>query len=105
MADESRLRVTNASTPWQRTVGLIGRSRLGEDEGMRFEGCSSIHTLFMRMPIDVVFLDAERRVVRALSNVRPWRPFVGCARAATVVELAAGAIARRGIAPGDVLEL
>lgn len=98
-----RLRVEHAVSPWQRMVGLIGRSRL-EAEGMLFDRCNSIHTFFMRMPIDVVFLDEERRVVRAVEDVRPWRPFVGCAGAASVLELPAGEIERRGIAPGAVCD-
>lgn len=99
------LSVAFAQTPLARTVGLIGRASVAEDGGMAFERCSSIHTFFMRMPIDVLFLDEERRVVRAVAGVRPWRPFVGCSEASCVVELAEGAIERRGIAVGQLLEL
>ncbi len=98
---ERHMCVTLAKTSWQRTVGLIGRSALGEYEGMLFERCSSIHTFFMRIPIDVVFLDGEKRVMRTVAGVRPWRPFVGCAGAVSTVELAAGAIDRLGIEPGE----
>ena len=94
-----------ARTFTQRTVGLIGRTHVGEGEGMLFEHCSSIHTLFMRVPIDVIFLDEGRRVVRSVPSVQPWCPFVGCAAAQRVVELAAGEIERRGIAVGDLLDL
>lgn len=92
---------TEARSFWQRTVGLIGRTRVGEDEAILFEHCSSIHTLFMRIPIDVVFLDGNRRVLKTVENVRPWRPLIGCAGASSVLELAAGEIARRAIALGD----
>lgn len=102
MAETLTLR--DAVSPWERTVGLIGRASMSENDGMVFERCSAIHTFFMRMPIDVLFLDADRRVVRAVANLRPWRPFVGCPGAASVVELAPGEIARRGIAAGDVCE-
>lgn len=100
----AKLNLTRATSPLQRSLGLIGRTHLGDDEGMFFERCAAIHTLFMRMPIDVLFLDVDGRVVRSLANVPPWRPFVGCAGARSVVELAAGSIERRRIQPGDVLE-
>jgi uncharacterized protein len=93
--------MTVARSFWQRTVGLIGRRHLGDDEAMLFERCSSIHTLFMSIPIDVLFLDKAGRVMHAVPSVGPWRPFVGCRRASSVVELAAGSIERRGIVVGD----
>ncbi len=105
MASGTTLTVNPAQTLLQRTVGLIGRTHVGDDEGMLFERCASIHTFFMRMPIDVVFLDADRRVIRAVPNVAPWRPIVGCKAARAVLELAAGSIRRRGICLGDVLRL
>ncbi len=98
---EHRIEVTFARSFLQRTVGLIGRRQIGNDESVLFERCSSIHTFFMRLPIDVVFLDAQRRVVRAVENVKPWRPYIGCAGASSVLELAAGSIRRREINVGD----
>lgn len=95
------LRVTEARSLRERTLGLIGRCAIDPDEAMLFDRCSSIHTWFMRVPIDVVFLDAAGRVIRALSHVRPWRPLVACAGASAVLELCAGEAARRGIVPGD----
>lgn len=71
---------------------------------MLFENCSSIHTLFMSVPIDVVFLCDRNIVIRVVSNVRPWRPFVSCAGARSVVELAAGSAERYGIIEGKTVE-
>ena len=66
--------------------------------------CGSVHTLFMRFPIDVVFLDRELSVVAVRLEVRPWR--TARARGAKVtLELAAGEAARRGIGPGTQLRL
>lgn len=105
MASCTALDVTPAKSPLQRMIGLIGRKDLGDDEAMLFEQCVSIHTFFMRMPIDVLFLDAERTVIRTVSNAMPWRPFIACKSAHAVLELAAGSIERRGIRLGDVLDL
>lgn len=99
------LRTRVARSPWQRAVGLIGRTSIGADDAVLFERCSSIHTLFMRMPIDVVFLDGERRAVKTFSNVPPWRLYVGCREARSVLEMAGGELQRRGIKTGDSLTL
>jgi uncharacterized protein len=87
-----------------RLRGLLGRRELPRDEGLLINPCSSIHTWFMRFPIDVVFLDRDLGVVRVAPNVRPWRLRWGKG-ARQVLELAAGEVAERGIAAGDRLTL
>lgn len=62
---------------------------------MLLNPCSAIHTLGMRFPIDVAFLDASGRVVRIHRNVPPNRLLVRGGRgAAMALELAAGAAER-----------
>jgi uncharacterized membrane protein (UPF0127 family) len=95
-------RCTVAATPLRRMRGLLGRSGLARDEGVLLRPASSIHTLFMRFPIDVVFLDRELVVRKVASDVKPWR-LVFARRARSVLELAAGEAARRGVAAGQRL--
>jgi uncharacterized protein len=93
-------RVAVADTMWRRLRGLLGRKNLAPDEGMLLRPGFSIHTAFMRFPIDVVFLDTELVVLKIDANVRPFRT-AGCRGAREVVELRAGECERRGLAVGD----
>ena len=94
-----------ASNPFSRFLGLMGRSRLEEGGGLLIEPCSSIHTFFMRFPIDVVFIDRDSRVVKIAENVKPWRIMLGGKGAHAVVELAGGVLAGTAITVGDQLDL
>lgn len=91
-----------AESFWTKFRGLLGRASLPADEGMLFRPAGSIHMFFMRFPIDVVFCDADLRVVKVARDLQPWR--LAAARGAKVtIELAVGAAA--GLEPGDELQL
>ena len=87
-----------------RMRGLLGRSGLEPGGGMLIDSAPSVHMLFMRFPIDVVFLDREWRVVGVRHHLRPWR-VAGARRAVAALELPAGAAAAAEIEEGDVLAL
>lgn len=93
-----RLRI--ADTAWKRAVGLLGRAMLEAGEGLWLEPCNGIHTLGLRFPIDVLFLDAEGRALRLVSNLRPWRLCGPVRGARIVVELPAGTLAACRIRKG-----
>jgi hypothetical protein len=94
-----------------RFMGLMGRPALAAGAGLWLRPASSIHMLFMRFPIDAVFLarpDAAgaRRVVAVHASLRPWTGVVWWARGADgVLELPVGAAAASGTAPGDLVVL
>jgi uncharacterized membrane protein (UPF0127 family) len=90
---------------FQRLLGLLGRNALRPDEGVWIAPCNAIHTLGMRMPIDVIFLDARGRILRVEHGVRPNRPALVCRRAQAVVELGSGALLDADVLLGDYLEL
>jgi uncharacterized protein len=91
-----------AATALRRLRGLLGRKCLGAGEGLLLRPASSIHTLFMRFPIDVVFLDRELEVVKVVPELGPWRLAFGRG-ARYALELGSGEAARRGIAAGERL--
>jgi uncharacterized membrane protein (UPF0127 family) len=87
-----------------RRQGLLGRGGLASGEALILAPCSSVHTAFMRFPLDLAFLDRAGRVLRVSSRVPAWR-IRAAWRAFAVVELAAGALEDSQTAPGDVVEL
>ena len=84
--------------------GLLGRTGLEPGEGLLIRPTGSVHTFFMRFPIDVVFVSRDGEVLKIASNVSAWR--TAAARGAKVViELAAGEADRSGISVGTRLDL
>jgi uncharacterized membrane protein (UPF0127 family) len=98
-------RVEIADTSWRRFKGLMFRADLPAGEGLLLAPCSSIHMFFMRIPLDVAFLDADGRVVRAYHGIRPWRATRIVRRAKSAVELRAGTLAAAGVERGSTLRL
>ena len=87
-----------------RMRGLLGRDELPACEGLLLEPAPSMHTCFMRFPIDVVFLGADMRVVSVVPEMRTWK-FAGRRGTRSVLELAAGEAERSGTREGVVLRL
>jgi uncharacterized membrane protein (UPF0127 family) len=98
-------RVEVADTAASRMVGLLGRSGLGRDAALHITPCNAIHTFFMRFALDLVFLDAGRRVVRLVRGVGPWRMVYGGPGAHSVIELESGWFPEGILKPGDTLAL
>ena len=91
-----------AETALTRMRGLLGRRDLPSGEGILLKPASSVHMAFMRFAIDAVFLDRDLRVVKIAADLRPWR-LAGARGAKSVLEIAAGDAARRGLTVGDRL--
>lgn len=78
-----------AYTPYLRLKGLIGLNHLEKNEALLLYPCNSIHMLFMRFPIDAVFLDKNRIVLKIVKNLRPWRLESGHRKAKYTIEFPA----------------
>lgn len=101
MADKAVI----ADTCFSRMKGLLGRTGLAQGEALVIRPCNSIHTLFMRFAIDVLFVDKQNKVVAALSNVLPWRLSPIYWRGHSAIELPSGVILEAGTACGDEIRL
>jgi uncharacterized protein len=82
--------------------GLMGSAQLPPGSGLLLPGTRSVHTHFMRFPIDVVFLDSELRIVSIVNTLRPWR-LAAAKTASAVLELASGECERLELVEGDAL--
>jgi uncharacterized protein len=91
-----------ADKPHTRLRGVIGWKGLRRGEGMLIRPTFSVHTAFVRFPIDAVFLDKEMTIVSIAHRLKPWR-LAGARKAKAVLELAAGECERLGLQPGDRL--
>jgi uncharacterized protein len=98
-------RVRVARSTRDRTVGLLNRDGLADDEGLWIERSPSIHMFFMRFPIDAVFVGSDGRVTKVVPDLKPWRVVWWARGARDCLELAAGTAARSGTQPGDELRL
>lgn len=88
-----------------RTRGLLGLKELKERHGLWIHACPSIHTFFMKFPIDVVFVD-EKLVVKSIhQSVPPWRVVVGAFGSSSVFEMPAGTLSKELIETGDQLHV
>ena len=91
-----------ADTKRTRARGLLGRD--GIEGALVLQPCRWVHTLRMRFPLDVAFLDADGMVVR-IARMKRQRMGLPVARARTVIEAEAGAFGRWGLHVGDVIEI
>lgn len=91
-----------ADTSQKRRTGLLKHKSLPQGEGLWITPCEGIHTWFMKFAIDIVFLDRNRKVLKARSGMGPWR-LAFCLRAQSILELPAGTLLATGTARGDQL--
>jgi len=97
-------KVRTARTFLSRLVGLLGTAAIADGEGLWIVPCRSVHTLGMRYPIDVAFLDARGIVIGVLEGLPPNRVGRVFRNARGALELRSGILAATGTSPGDRLE-
>jgi hypothetical protein len=96
-----------AGTHWSRLRGLMGAAaaQFPAGKGLWIVPCHGVHTIAMRFPIDVVYLDQDRVVVYARPNLQPWRLAPVRLAARSVLELPGNTLQSTGTALGDQIEI
>jgi hypothetical protein len=111
----SRLRISNltrqtelascadvADSAKTRNKGLLARTSLLPGEGLWIVPCQSVHTFFMKFPIDLVYIDRNQKVKKVRGHVGPWR-ISTCLSAHSIIELPAGSVSASQTISGDQL--
>jgi len=88
-----------------RLKGLLGRGGMERGKAIYLSPCGSIHTFFMKFPIDVVFLDGSMVVLRIFRGVKPFRLVWGGLSAAAALEMETGWLPAEALRVGDRLNL
>ncbi|KPK98541.1 MAG: hypothetical protein AMJ95_03955 [Omnitrophica WOR_2 bacterium SM23_72] len=94
-----------AATLFKRAKGLLGTKDFRSGEALVITSCNSIHTFFMRFPIDVLFVDKACKVIKAIHYLRPFRITPLYFKADFTLELPVGTIESSSTTEGDILSL
>jgi hypothetical protein len=94
-----------ADTFFRRILGLLGRNGLNQGQALILNPCNSIHTYFMRFPIDALFVDKNNQVLETIADLVPFRFSPLFFKSRLVIELPAGTIRSTATSPGDKLIL
>jgi uncharacterized membrane protein (UPF0127 family) len=93
-----------ANTVLKRMVGLLNRGQFDKGEGLLLDRCYGIHTFGMRFPIDVLFLDKDLHVIRAVKALPPYRTCV-VKKSVYVLEVPVGALDASRTEEGDQIQI
>jgi uncharacterized protein len=98
-------KVRKADNFLTRLIGLLKRTHLGPEEALWLMPSKGIHTIGMKFPIDVVFLDRDHQVLGLMSGLVPYRVSAVHLRGYSVLELPSGTIKKSRTEIGDKLEI
>lgn len=90
---------------FSRMKGLLGRDGLDFHKCMVIYPCNSVHTYFMKFPIDVIFLNREYKVIRVIENLKPFKASPLVRKAYYAVEMPARPDIKDIIHEGDQLKI
>lgn len=84
--------VSKAKSMKERMLGLMFSEDIPRGDALWIKPCNSIHTFFMKYPIDVLFLDRNLTVVKIYENLAPWRITPIHFKSSSVVEMRGGSL-------------
>lgn len=94
-----------ANNFFTRLRGLVGVKQLAAGDGLLIQPCNQVHCMFMSIPIDVLYIGKDERVLAIDAAMRPWAMGRMVRGAKSVLELPAGTAAATGTTVGDQLQI
>lgn len=94
-----------ADSFFSRLRGLMFRRRLNEGCGLLLAPCNSVHMLFMRFAIDVIYLDKDFCIKKIVRDLTPWLGMSICLGAWGALELPSGEAERLRLKVGQKFEI
>lgn len=94
------LSVELADTVWKRFKGLMMRKEMPSGQALFLHKTNSIHMCFMYFPIDAVYVDNRKHIVKIVRNLPAWTGISACLKADSVLEMKAGEAKLLGLAVG-----
>ena len=101
--DSNILTVEVANSFFSRLRGLMFRQKLEIGHGLLITPCNSVHMMFMRFAIDVIYLDKDYKILKIVRNLRPWLGLSMCLDAHSTLELNSGEACRLNLQVGQNL--
>ena len=98
-------KVRKADNFFTRLIGLLKRTTLGPEEALWLMPSKGIHTIGMKYPIDVVFLDKAHHVIGLIPSMAPYRLSAVHLRGYSVLELPNGTLKKSRTEIGDQFEV
>lgn len=96
-------KMVTAQNIFSRMMGLMFSAELPDCDGFLISPCNSIHTFFMRYSLDILFLDKNFKIVKAIYGLSPWRMTWIYLKSSHVLEMKAGTM-KKGLNAGETLE-
>lgn len=86
-----------------RMKGLMFSADLPDCDGFLIRPCNSIHTFFMRYPLDILFMDQDFKIIKVLYDLSPWKMTWIYFKSYQVLEMKAGTLSKK-VNSGEKLE-
>jgi len=85
-----------------RFMGLMFKKEIRNYTGYLISPCNSIHTFFMKFNIDVLFITKDKKIIKIIRNLKPWRLTFIYFKSYEVLEMPSGTLTKE-IKVGDEL--
>lgn len=98
-------KVEIANSFFTRLKGLLGRERLEKKEGLIIKPCNSVHTIGMKFPIDVAFVNNDDEIIHIIYSMFPGKFSHVIKNSKYVIEVNAGVFRNQGLKIGDKIKI